>query len=166
MRDSGDSSTRYYFAAPVALLIFHDAHQWHLARVTVCAYTNYHWIHWRHFNDDPRTQLVDASLTRWYHCLTPCVRRAFLLGEGEFNRKEWLDERLEELADIFAIGIGGFSVMDNHLHILVRLDPDIAAAWSDEEVWPVGAALSTADKSRRPMPATKEWVQWRLSDAQ
>jgi hypothetical protein len=29
-----------------------------------------------------RAQLVDASLTRWYHCVTRCVRRAFLLGEG------------------------------------------------------------------------------------
>ena len=53
------------------------------------------------------------------------------------------------------------------LHILVRLDPDIAAAWSDEEVvrrW--GRLFPPRDKSRRPMPATKEWVQWRLSDAQ
>jgi hypothetical protein len=27
--------------------------------------------------------------------------------------KEWIENRLEELAEIFAIGIGGFSVMDN-----------------------------------------------------
>ncbi len=53
-------------------------------------------------------------------------------------------KRLEELADIFAIGIGGFSVMDNHLHILVRLDPDIAAAWSDEEVVRRWGGSSTA----------------------
>jgi hypothetical protein len=26
---------------------------------------------------------VDVSVTRWYHCMTRCVRRAFLLGEGE-----------------------------------------------------------------------------------
>ena len=37
-----------------------------------------------------RAQLVDVSLTRWYHCVTRCVRRAFLLGEGDHNRKEWL----------------------------------------------------------------------------
>ena len=80
--------------------------------------------------------------------------------------KEWLENRLEELADIFAVAVGGFSVMDNHLHVLVRLDPDVAEAWSDEEVvrrW--GRLYPPRDKSRRPMPVTEHWVQWRLSDA-
>jgi hypothetical protein len=45
-----------------------------------------------------RAQLVDVSLARWYHCITRCVRRAFLLGEGDDNRKEWLENRLQELA--------------------------------------------------------------------
>ena len=61
-----------------------------------------------------RNQLVDTSLTRWYHCITRCVRRAFLLGERDQNRKEWIEKRLEELAEIFAVAVGGFSVMDNH----------------------------------------------------
>jgi REP element-mobilizing transposase RayT len=43
-----------------------------------------------------------------------------------------LESRLEELADLFAVAIGGFSVLDNHLHLLLRLDPDVAQAWSDE----------------------------------
>jgi putative transposase len=38
-----------------------------------------------------RSQIVDVSVTRWYHCMTRCVRRAFLLsedeGEGAFDRK-------------------------------------------------------------------------------
>ena len=78
-----------------------------------------------------RAQLVDVSLTRWYHCVTRCVRRAFLLGEGDHNRREWLENRLEELADIFAVAVGGFSVMNNYLHLLLRLDPEVAQAWSD-----------------------------------
>ena len=59
-------------------------------------------------------QLVDVSLARWCHCVTRCVRRAFLLGEGDLNRTAWIENRLEELAEVFAIGLGGFSVMDNH----------------------------------------------------
>jgi REP element-mobilizing transposase RayT len=35
-------------------------------------------------------------------------------------RKAWLERRIAELAEIFAVGIGGFAVMDNHLHVLVR----------------------------------------------
>ncbi len=68
--------------------------------------------------------LVDPSVTRWYHCITRCVRRAFLLGEGPNDRKVWIEKRLEELAQIFSVAVGGFSVMDNHLHVLVRLDPN------------------------------------------
>jgi hypothetical protein len=33
--------------------------------------------------------------------------------------QEWIETRLEELAEIFAIAVGGFSVMDNH-----RFEPD------------------------------------------
>jgi hypothetical protein len=78
-----------------------------------------------------------------------------------------LENRLEELADVFAVAVGGFSIMDNHLHVLLRLDPDIAQAWSDEEVvrrW--GRLVPPRDKSRQPMPVTEHWVQWRLADAQ
>jgi hypothetical protein len=34
-----------------------------------------------------RAHLIDPAVTRWYHCITRCVRRAFLLGEGEYDRK-------------------------------------------------------------------------------
>ncbi|MGO9470231.1 MAG: transposase, partial [Isosphaeraceae bacterium] len=113
-----------------------------------------------------RAHLVDPAVTRWYHCITRCVRRAFLLGEGEGDRKLWIDIRLQELAGIFSIAVGGFSVLDNHLPLLVRLDPDVAAAWSDEEVvrrW--GRLFPPRDKSRKPLPVSNAWVEWRLNDA-
>ena len=84
-----------------------------------------------------------------------------------FDRKEWIELRLQELADIFAVAVGGFSVMDNHLHVLVRLDPDLATGWSDEEVvrrW--GRLFPPRDKSRKPLPVSKTWVEWRLKDVQ
>jgi len=64
-----------------------------------------------------RAHLVDPAVSRWYHCLTRCVRRAFLLGEGPDDRKLWIECRLRELAEIFAVSAGGFSVMDNLLRI-------------------------------------------------
>ena len=113
-----------------------------------------------------RAELVDPAVTRWYHCITRCVRRAFLLGEGDSNRKQWIEHRLEELAHIFAISVGGFAVLDNHMHVLVRLDPEVAAGWSDEEVvrrW--GRLFPPRDKARQPIPVSEAWVQWRLQDA-
>src|SRR5262245_47860622 len=47
-----------------------------------------------------RAHLVDPAVTRWYHCVTRCVRRAFVLGEGPDDRKGWIETRLEELAEL------------------------------------------------------------------
>jgi diadenosine tetraphosphate (Ap4A) HIT family hydrolase len=69
-----------------------------------------------------RAKLVDLTVNRWCHCVSRCVRKAFLLGEGDHNRREWLENRLEELAEIFAVSVDGFAVMHNHLHVLVRLE--------------------------------------------
>ena len=51
-----------------------------------------------------RSKLVDVSVAHTYHCVSRCVRKAFLLGEGEDDRKKWLENQLEELADVFAVG--------------------------------------------------------------
>ncbi|MDR3634131.1 MAG: hypothetical protein P4L84_10015 [Isosphaeraceae bacterium] len=113
-----------------------------------------------------RAHLIDTSVTRWYHCVTRCVRRAFLLGEGADDRKLWIENRLQELAQIFAVAVGGFSVLDNHLHVLVRLDPEVAEGWSDEEVvrrW--GRLFPPRDGTRQPIPVGDAWVHGRLQDA-
>jgi len=65
-----------------------------------------------------RAHLVDPSVTRWYHCVTRCVRRAFLLGDDPSDRKLWLDNRLEELSQIFSVAVARFSVMDNHVVLI------------------------------------------------
>ena len=58
-----------------------------------------------------RSQLVDLSVTRWYHCMTKCVRGADLLANACEDRKAWIEQRLQELAQIFAVGVGGSSVI-------------------------------------------------------
>jgi hypothetical protein len=35
-----------------------------------------------------RRELIDVSLTRWYHRLSRYVRRTFLHSEGKTNRKQ------------------------------------------------------------------------------
>lgn len=114
-----------------------------------------------------RRELVDVTVTRWYHCISRCVRLAFLMGEGAEDRKQWIEDRLEHLAKHFSIAVGGFSVLDNHLHVLCRLDPDESLKWSAEEVvgrWiaiypPRTLALGDAK-------VVKQWVDCQIKDTQ
>jgi hypothetical protein len=34
-----------------------------------------------------RAKLVDVSVARWNHCISRYVRKAFLLGEGDDDRR-------------------------------------------------------------------------------
>jgi REP element-mobilizing transposase RayT len=89
-----------------------------------------------------------------------------LAGRRPGRPQTWIEQRTQELAQIFAVAVGGFSVLDNHLHLLVRLDPDVARDWSDEEVvhrW--DRLFPLRDKSRQALPVSKDWVVWRLKDA-
>jgi REP element-mobilizing transposase RayT len=114
----------------------------------------------------PRRQLVDVAVTRYYHCISRCVRRAFLCGDGVTHRKAWIEARLELLTKKFAVSVCGFAILDNHLHILCRLDPGVANGWSDEEVvrrWIAVYRPSCLDVDH---PATVQaWVDHQCRDA-
>ncbi|MGC1718339.1 MAG: hypothetical protein WA746_05080 [Isosphaeraceae bacterium] len=113
-----------------------------------------------------RAHLVDASVTRWYHCVLRCVRRADLLGEGKFDRKRWIERRLQELAQIFSVTVAAFAVLDDRLHVLVRLDPDVAKRWSNDDVVRRWARLSPPrDKYRQPTPVSDGWVKSQRKDS-
>jgi REP element-mobilizing transposase RayT len=114
----------------------------------------------------PRRQLVDVSVTRYYHCISRCVRRAFLCGEGVTHRKAWIEARLEVLAKHFAVSVCGFAILDNHLHVLCRLDPGAADGWSDEDVarrWIAVYRPSCLDVDN---PATVQaWIEHQCQDS-
>lgn len=86
-----------------------------------------------------RVVLSDGEI-QVVHCVNRCVRRGFLCGMDPLtgknyeHRRQWMRNRLEFLAEIFAIDILGFSVMSNHLHVVLRNRPDLVKTWSDEEV--------------------------------
>ncbi len=88
----------------------------------------------------PRRDIVAHDEVGVYHCIARCVRRAFLCGVDPLSgvdhehRKEWIRERLQQLASVFAIDVCGYAVMSNHLHVVLRGRPDLAQDWSDEEV--------------------------------
>ncbi|MFH1136073.1 MAG: hypothetical protein V1816_08290 [Pseudomonadota bacterium] len=86
-----------------------------------------------------RSEIVVEGVEGWYHCVSRCVRRAFLCGEDPYtgrsfeHRKTWVRDRLKFLASLFAIEVCAYAVMSNHLHAVIRTRPDWAAGWSDEE---------------------------------
>jgi REP element-mobilizing transposase RayT len=88
----------------------------------------------------PRHEIVADDRVGLYHCIVRCVRRAFLCGDDPLtgknhdHRKEWIRLRLQQLAAVFGIDICGYAVMSNHFHVVLRVRPDLAQTWSDEEV--------------------------------
>lgn len=88
----------------------------------------------------PRRQLVDPEQPGFFHCVSRCVRRAFLCGEDRYtgrsfdHRRQWIEDRLLQLADTFAVALHAYAVMSNHVHVVLHVDPAVAAAWSAEEI--------------------------------
>ena len=88
----------------------------------------------------PRSGLLDLTSPGVYHYVSRCVRRAFLCGEDAVtgrnfdHRKQWLEDRLLALAEVFSVSVLAYAVMSNHLHVVVRVDPGAALDWSDSDV--------------------------------
>ncbi len=88
----------------------------------------------------PRHLLVPPDAPGIYHCVSRCVRRAFLCGEDAVtgrsfeHRKQWLEERILELGGLFAVAVHAYAVMSNHLHVVLEVEPRAPEGWSDEEV--------------------------------
>jgi len=88
----------------------------------------------------PRKTLVSLEATPYYHCVSRCVRRAFLCGEDTVtgnsyeHRRQWVEDRLLTLASIFAIDIAAYAVMSNHYHVVLRIDYEQATNWNKSEV--------------------------------
>ena len=70
----------------------------------------------------------------WVHCVSRCVRRAYLCGDGYEHRKEFVEKRLQLLAEHAAVEMGAYSVMSNHFHVVLRMRRDLSAGWTAEDI--------------------------------
>jgi hypothetical protein len=87
-----------------------------------------------------RKSLVDPTEVGIYHCASHCVRRGNVQGRDTVSgldrthRSHWIQNRLASLASVFAVEVLDYGLIDNSLHTLLRIRPDVTIGWSDEEV--------------------------------
>ena len=88
----------------------------------------------------PRRALVSPDTTPYYHCVSRCVRRAFLCGRdartGQCfeHRRQWIEDQILSLAGVFALDVCSYAVMSNHYHLVLHIHQHKSAAWSMDEV--------------------------------
>jgi REP element-mobilizing transposase RayT len=87
-----------------------------------------------------RKHQISLSDTPFYHCISRCVRRAFLCGEDGYtgksyeHRKQWVADKLSQLAHVFAIDVCSYAIMSNHFHGVLMINHAKADSWSMDEV--------------------------------
>jgi hypothetical protein len=68
------------------------------------------------------------------------LRRAFLCGtdttsgHSYAHRRQWIEDKLYALAEVFALDVCAYAVMSNHYHVVLYVDAAQANAWSREDV--------------------------------
>ena len=88
----------------------------------------------------PRYEVADPNEVQVFHAVQRCVRRAWLCGDDPHtgqsfeHRRAWIRDRLEFLASVFGVDCLTYTVLSNHLHLVLRSRPDLVKGWSDQEV--------------------------------
>jgi hypothetical protein len=88
----------------------------------------------------PRNQQICLDATPYYHCVSRCVRKAYLCGfdlitkTSYEHRRAWLEEELLKQADVFAIDIAAYAIMSNHYHVVLHINKAKADSWDLDEV--------------------------------
>jgi len=60
---------------------------------------------------EPRYRQVSVEDTPYYHCISRCVRRAFLCGVDSVtgfdfeHRRQWIVDRIKLLCSVFAVDL-------------------------------------------------------------
>jgi REP element-mobilizing transposase RayT len=114
----------------------------------------------------PRRRLVDDERPSAFHVISRCVRRAYLCGDTAEHRRAWVTELIRLATGAFAIEVLSYAVMSNHLHIVLRTDPERSRAWTPLEVatrWAAAHPRTAPDGSLQAWSAAE--IAERAADA-
>ena len=118
-----------------------------------------------------RAQIAPPGQLGHYHCTIRCVQQMFLCGidhttgKNFDHRRQWIEDRIFELANVFAVSIHAYAVMSNHYHLVLTIDPDYVAEWDDLEIAQRGVMLhQRADETEEQQLARV--LVWRDTPAQ
>ncbi|MCP5183774.1 MAG: transposase [Pseudomonadales bacterium] len=113
----------------------------------------------------PRSHTVIAGEPGFYHCHSRCVRRSWLCGNDPVtgknfdHRRTWIEQRLLDLANSFAVALYAWAVMDNHCHVILAVDPRLPRQWSDEDVASRWSRLCASHRKGFPDPESRSRQQ-------
>ena len=88
----------------------------------------------------PRKYDICLDVTPYYHCVSRCVRRAYLCGHDAYtgqsyeHRRQWVEDRLLSLTRFFTIDICAYAVMSNHCHVVLHVDVEKAVSLTTDEI--------------------------------
>lgn len=88
----------------------------------------------------PRKQQVSLDATPYYHCTSRCVRRTFLCGIDLLtginyeHRRQWVEDRILFLGEVFCIDVCAYAVMSNHHHVVLYINMAEAQSLTDLQV--------------------------------
>ncbi|MCU0712623.1 MAG: hypothetical protein MUC43_11230 [Pirellula sp.] len=107
------------------------------------------------------------------HVVHRCVRDLPLLGLDETTgkdysyRREWIRQRLEKLASVFAVDILAYAILPNRFHVVLRNRPDLVSAWSDKEAALRWMQIFQGKRSQEPFASpSKTDVQALANDSE
>ncbi|MDO6692717.1 transposase [Aliiglaciecola sp. 3_MG-2023] len=87
-----------------------------------------------------RKRQICLTDTPYYHCVSRCVRRAYLCGKDNItgksfeHRRQWVEDRLLFLSTVFAIDVCAYAIMSNHSHVVLHVNVNDANQWTDKQV--------------------------------
>jgi len=88
----------------------------------------------------PRKTQIAVEATPYYHCVSRCVRRAFLCGHDKFSgrsyehRRSLIETELLRLAEIFYLDVVSYAVMSNHYHVVLYIDQSAQKSADAKEI--------------------------------